>query len=201
MLSDLLETGNVQLHSPNLTFSKEEETSVVALLEETYNREKSGFPFEPPVFDPNAAIWAARTMYRAAQLILFREAEVQDLPKIFPAYQATITPEAALSADICLRYLPSMMFHLRSIDSDDPLLEVLHRHLMVWHYSYIKQIKEVGELNFDIFFKSDTLRQLYVDRIIEYKNEVLANHPACISYVKANMGMYKQHFWPALTQL
>lgn len=149
-----------------------------SFLAEEYATESINYPHTPPPFDPEAALWAAKILYTAAQLLLNRQHEAGDLPKLLPPYPQALTEGAILSADLSLRFLPPIIDQLQRIDPEDPLIPLLENLLLPWHYSGIGHPLPIEKLNFEPLSGMFCLRQLYIDRVIELKNRALAEHIA-----------------------
>lgn len=195
MIQNLRQNEDILLYGNILTITKNETTSVIDFLKKEYGQEALEFPFTAPEFDESAAIWAAKTVYITAQLMLYRENKAVDLPGLLPNYSGEINAAAILSADLCLRFLPNMLQQLKFIDSEDALNEILINLLQQWHYSGINYQLENSNLNFEHIITNKCLHQLYVNRIIDTKNIQLAQHAACINLVKASLGNFATKFW------
>lgn len=186
------------LFASQLHFSEEEQLDAVRYLAKEYEEEALNYPFKVPPFDEEAALWAAKIVYTASQLLLYRENKAHELTALLPAYFHPINASAILSADLTLRFLPDILLQLKAIDPEDPLIALLEGHLKTWHYSGICYPLAVEELDFTLLASSACLQQLYTDRIIFYKNQRLALHPEINSGVKATVGIYGPRFWREL---
>ncbi len=159
-----------------------------------YKKEALNYPHNPPFFDETAALWAAKTVYTAAQLMLYRADKGVELPKLLPDFTGEIKATSALSADLYLRFLPPLIVQLHLFDTEDPLIFLLENILHRWHYSAVNHAFHDEELNATLDFewvKSDKcLHQLYVNRILKYKNKKLAENPAFAPLIAANIGIY-----------
>ncbi len=198
MIVNLRTTEKVTLYNNLLTITEDETFLVETFLEKEYKTESLDFPFTTPTFDKDAAVWGAKTCYLAAQLILFRQNKVEELDKLFPPFAGEITANAMLSADVCLRFIPKMIFHLKAIDNEDELIPLLEKMLETWHYSAFGCQLILENLNFDVILTNPCLKQLYIDRIIATKNTKLAQLPAIYPLIINQLGMYKKEFWPTL---
>ena len=195
MIQQLWEKEEIMLYGNIMSITDEEIGAVGAFLKKAYNREALDYPHQTPEFDYQAAQWAAKTIYLAAQLLLYRENKETDLPKIILAYERKITPAAILSVDLCLRFLPALIKELKLIDQEDSLIEILEEILKDWHYSGVNHPMNEEDLNFEIIENDPCLLQLYCDRVIKNKNQKLANHKALINQIKANLGNHKNQLW------
>lgn len=174
-----------------------EEKAVGDFLQEEYEKEVLNFPGTPPPFDREAAVWAARIIFNASQLLLFREKDEKDIVQLLPSYTGEMTPAAFLAADLCLRCLPDVIGKAREINPDDSLILLLEDILRRWHYSGI------GHFEGDLFdwkpiLANDCLRLLYIDRVIERRVTALANSPALRPGVLAAIGDHPTYFWKEL---
>ncbi len=204
MIQHLRKTEEVVLYANVLSISDAELAQVGKLLLVEYHRESLDYPFHPPSFHISAAIWGAQTLYIAAQLLLYRKHAGDKLRELFPKADFLSSPETMLSADLCLRFLPGIYEELEGIDAEDPLLPILEEILIQWHYSSISNSKVSGKINDQLIASKLKLdpcfRQLYVDRVIKYKNHILAAQPFLNREVQAVLGIHGEHFWPELKQ-
>jgi hypothetical protein len=198
MLHDLRKNEDVLLYENILETYEQEEQEVIKFLADEYKTESLNYPFTPPAFDPRAALWAAKTVYIAAQLVLYRKPKTEDLPGLLPAFTGEITAAAMLSADLCLRFLPDLVVQLKLLDHEDALIPLLEDRLKVWHYSAIAYQPEVETLDLNILQTNNCLQQLYINRVIACKNQSLARHPAIMPFIKASLGIFTREFWNEL---
>lgn len=183
------------LHSRLAPGSAEEEALVGDFLDLEYANECLDYPGTAPDYDKAAALWGARTLYVAAQLLLYREHRNDELPALLPPYQGPLTPGAVLSADLCLRFLPDVLQQVKQIDVNDSLAVLLEKHLVQWHYSGVGYPLDEGQLNMHMVSSNVCLQLLYVNRIIHRKHRKLALLPVLQPLVKAAMGHYSSDFW------
>lgn len=169
MIKNLRQNEEVMLYANILEIAEEESIEVIEFLKSEYQQESFNYPYQALAFNNEAALWAAKLLYTAAQLMLYRENKEADLEKLIPEFNREITPPEILSADLCLRFLPAIVVQLRIIDPEDRLISILEEHLKKWHYSAINYTLEIGDLEFKQIIESPTLQQLYINRIIEYK--------------------------------
>lgn len=177
---------------------EEEEMAVLVYLETEFDRECLEYPFEPPVFDGKAALWAAKIVYSSTQLLLNRK----NLPEVaeyyLPIYEEPCTISSILSADLCLRFLTEVLSQSKLIDADDEVIDLLGNHLTIWHYSGIRRQPEIPEFNLEIILKSLCLTQLYVDRIIKREASIYFENEKLRELVIASLGDYRTAFWSEL---
>lgn len=196
MISLLRKEESIILYTNILKIEDQERSEVSTFLDGEYELEKVNFPFDPPSFNSEAALWAAEYVYIAAQLILFRSHEVEDVAKVLPNFKGEITASTILSVDLCFRFIPQMIDQLKNIDPDDPMILVIEEQLQDWHYSGIDYRLKTEILKTEIIHSSKCLEQLYINRIVKFKNKELAKLPAFQNILKAQFGIYEEAFWP-----
>ncbi|MDI3319394.1 hypothetical protein [Pinibacter soli] len=194
MIQHLRVEEQVMLYG-NLFETSSDEEEVCSFLQTEYQQESLTHPFQSPSFDGAAALWGARLIYNAAQLLLYRQNKPNDLIALFPDFQNEVTPSAIVSADLCLRFLPDVIAPLRLIDGEDQLIGILENHLKIWHFSAVKSELSFDALDFTLILSNPCIKRLYVDRVIEYKKLKLAFHPSLKPLVQASLGMYADVFW------
>lgn len=198
MIEKLRQEEEILLYDNILTISEQDSLALKAFLQAEYAQESLEYPYKVPIFDADAAVWAAKTIYIAAQLLLYRENKEKDLAALLPTFSGEYTPSAILSVDLSMRFLPDILQQLKLIDSEDALIPLLEKLLYDWHYSAVNYPLEIEKIAFDTFPKQDCLQQLYANRIIAHKNLHLAKHPLFHSWIQANLGMYANDFWKEL---
>lgn len=197
-IRQLREQETVVLYEKWIDVSAEEQEAVSVFLAEEHQTEALNYPFQAPVFDAPAGVWAALTVYRACQLLLHRSLDRSQLPGQLPPFEEPLTPSVLLSADLTLRFLPDVITRLQLIDPDDALIPILHGHLQAFHYSGVRLPLAVDELDFSPITANPCLHQLYADRVVAHKNQTLAKHPALREKIRANLGMFAATFWAEL---
>lgn len=197
MIQVLRQQEEVVLYAHVLTIDEQEQHEVTDYLHREYLIETLNFPSDSLSFNPEAALWGAKIIYNAAQFILYRNHQEKDLQPFFPAFENPVDAGAIVSADLCLRFLPDVLYQLEAIDSQDGLIPLLQQIAQTWHYSAIRYIRETEQLDFEAIVSDPSLLQLYTDRVIGYKNLKLSAHPLIQHHVKANLSLYADHFWKA----
>lgn len=195
MIKGLRENEEIILYANRPEFSENERIKVINFLRKEYDREALNFPFEAPIFNEGAAIWSAEFVYLVAQFILYRKDNIGKLDELFPIYLQEVDASTALSVDLTFRFIPDMLLQLRSIDSEDPLINLVEDQLHKWHYSGIKYDLDVHNIEMNWIFSSRCMQQLYVDRIIAYKNIKLAKNKNIYPHLKATLSIFETFFW------
>lgn len=195
MVQHLRQHEEVMLFGNILRIDEADAAETVAYLQEQYRAESLEYPYTAPPFDAAAALWAAKTMNMAAQLLLYRENKPDDLESLFPPFGREPDSAGILSADLCLRFLPDTLRELRLIDSLDPLILILENILLQWHYSGISYPLDLSKTDPETGLADPCVRQLYIDRIIHYKNISLAQHERFRNHISAALGLYAPGYW------
>lgn len=164
----LLERGDLILLSRFVKPMEEEEEYVAQILQQRFEEERSGFPYEQGEFQEKSAVWAAKVVFIAAQLLILREVPDDKLAGLFPAFEGEPSIDDLLSADLCLRYLPEVIERAEDIDVFDQLITILDGFLTKFYYSGLGRegLKIENHWN-DHWESSNTFRILFVERILE----------------------------------
>ena len=174
------------------------DAEIVRFLEQSYQSESINYPFDAPAFNPAAALWGAHTMYIASQFLINRSLSTKNMQKYLPDFPDVATSACILSADLTLRFLPDIFQELKVIDSDDSLIGILEQRLTRWHYSGIRADLAPDTLDFSVVITDPCLYQLYLNRVILYKKNKLAIHPALQIGIWHNLGAHADILWPDL---
>lgn len=197
MIQTLRLNEEVILYNNLLDISAMEVSEVVEFLRDEFTKESTSYPYynELPEYNPEAAMWAAQTVYISAQLILYRANKEKDLALLFPPATFGINASTVLSADLCLRFVPDLLNQLKLIDSEDGLIDILEKTLVEWHYSGIAYPLKADTLDFTPMVNDYCLLALYVQRVIEHRKITLAKQAPCKELIKAQLGDYGQDLW------
>lgn len=188
----------VILYDKLITIAQTEENEAVLFLETEYEKETLEYPGIAPGFNSESALWAARTVYLATQLLLHREHKMSDVKELLPFYIGVIDASAIISADLCLRFLPQIITEIRKIDPEDLIIEILEQHLIQFHYSAIGSDLYAENISFDVVAANDCLLQLYVDRIVQRKSVKWAQSDFIKKQLEIGFGDYQKLFWAQL---
>ena len=199
MIQNLRENEEVMLYGELLDISESEGEEVAEYLKKQYEEESLDYPYVAPVYDKKAALWGAKTIYFAAQLLLYRENITQDVAQILKPNEFECTPARILSADLTLRFLPDILNQVKMIESEDPLIDMIESILKIWHYSSISIKDQCEDLNFKEIVEDKCLLQLYCNRVIYFKKVNLAKREELKNVILANLGFYKAEFWNELS--
>jgi hypothetical protein len=190
-LTALLETGRVRVGLADLpaehSIAEADETlrtfDAVARLE---------MADDAPDFRLEAARWGASTLYRACQLLVFRDldqaAVKHGLSRPCPG---TIDPATIYSVDLTLRWLPDLLTLARAAAIRDVLVEELLRLAREWPLSSVG-IKDLEGIEPGAIIEHASLLQLYVDRVIARRDKSRLVHPAVVRGVRRALGMFPE---------
>ncbi|MBL7746322.1 MAG: hypothetical protein JNM19_02745 [Chitinophagaceae bacterium] len=189
----------IVIFEKKFTTSAAEEKEVSFFLQTEYENESQDYPLTAPIFEPSAALWAAKIIYLGSQLLLFREETARDIQVLFPEYKDDVTSRVQLSADICLRFLPCLLKKVKEIDPNDPLIPHLETILIRFPYSAIGYFAESGKLQFDdLFLQNDCCSQLVVNRVIAKRDRNTADIQNIKPIIESALGDYQKIFWPGI---
>ena len=195
MIETLRKQEDVILHDHFLNITDLEKESVDTYLKTEYQAESLNYPHQTPIYHSKASIWGAQVIYITAQLLLCRKKENQELQALFPKASFEINASTILSVDLCLRFLPLLINELHRINNEDPLLDILDQIMYTWHYSGINYDLNINKINLQPVIETPCLQQLYINRVIEYKNMDLAMHPQLHPWIKGNLGLHSSEYW------
>lgn len=188
----------VILYDKLITIAQTEEKEAVLFLETEYEKEILEYPGTAPQFNGEAALWSARTLYLATQLLLHREHKMSDVKELLPFYKGKIDASAIISSDLCLRFLPQIITEIRKIDPEDLIIDILEKHLIHFHYSAIGSDLDSENVNFEIIAENDCLLQLYIDRVVQRKSIKWAQSDFIKKQLEIGFGDYQKLFWAQL---
>lgn len=176
-------------------FGAQEAREADDFLRSEYERELKEYPSGAPVYNSEAALWAAALIYRAAQLLLYREQKEVQLEGMFPDYTGERSLSAILSADLTLRFIPSVLEKLHEIDPEDGLLVILNKVAAEWDYSAIGSKVNSVLPDFEMAVNNRLFMKLYIDRIIAVRDQRLASNAAVNREIRSSLGMYTNELW------
>jgi len=191
----LLECGRVTVPAPQSDSLHSEADEVRRLLDERGRALALNFSREPPALDLEVALWAARQMYRASQLAIYRELNSGAIEQLLgdPCPQA-LPAARHWSVDLTFVFLPDLLLLARSASREDPLVTRLFEWAAAWPLSSVG-IPGVCPQNVSNIAVHDGLLKLYVDRILAKKDWSRLKDPAVQVAAATSLGAYLQE-WP-----
>ncbi len=164
---------------------------ILEYLEKEFRVESETWPSGQYAFNQDAALWAAKMIYNASQLLINRSEVYSEVVEHISNYKGEININTVLSIDLTLRFLPSIIEKLKQIDLDDLLitdLEAIGRH---WHYSYMSSVTDEAGIDFSWVERDALMLQLYAEKLSIVNNSILMKTQFIDTYMKATLGLYK----------
>jgi hypothetical protein len=196
-IQGLLTEGKVSINAALSGFSEEDLSETGKLLEQVHQQDSLEMPGLAPGFSKEAALWAATRFYISVQMAVLREIDEAAISQQLKPYEEKITPEAIYSADLVLRYLPTLFELGKGFAPADILVEKLKQLAGQWPFSSVG-IDPGEKANEDIIFANASLKQAYLDRVIAHKDAYRINNQQIQDYIKESTGGYAEMLWPGL---
>lgn len=194
LLSELFEHGRVGVSQPG-ELGEDELLRADALLAEQELYVRRDFPGAAPLWSPPAARWAAVMFYRACQLAVYRELQVES----YVAAPGPPAPErpadgACLasvhySVDLVFRFLPDLQRLAHGVARQDPLLERIAQWGRDWPLSSVG-MKDLVPQHVDGLVAHPGLLRYYADRVIARRDASRLQHEQVRAAVRQALGLY-----------
>ena len=195
---DLIEFGVVTVDKPNFKISSTERSETIDFLVNYYQEDLAEMPGIAPSFDENAAIWAATYFYKAVQLVINRDIKQAEISRELSPYEEQIMANSIYSADLIFRHIRSLFELAKGLAPSDIVVERLRGLAFQWPYSSVGiEIDKTADIN--TILSDDSLRQVYVDRIIQLKDNHRADDPVIQKLIISSVGNHIEKIWPQLT--
>jgi hypothetical protein len=184
-VQSLLESGRVKVPPEEAA-----PTDLEAAVAELDRATRPDMAYDAPALSVPVAVWALALLHRASQALVFREIEAEAVRQALatPCPQPP-SPSVCYSADLALRYLPDLSSLASGIAPDDPLVAGLITLGRAWPLSSVG-ITGLDDVDPSAFIDDPSLRQLYVDRIIERGDAARLSHPVVRSAVREAVGAF-----------
>ena len=155
-LEQLLETGTVSIETPDRPSEHEVEDGV-KILQQFETVWRLEWAAVAPRFDPNVASWAGQSLYRACQLLVFRDLPVES-PLVSDWSEgsdesdrsdlAGDKPTEHYNVDLTFRFLPQVWRFTQHEAENDPLTEIVRDWCFRWPLSSVGAVNLAGS---DVF--------------------------------------------------
>ncbi|CAN5802394.1 hypothetical protein BH09VER1_BH09VER1_49530 [soil metagenome] len=186
-LHALFESGHVSVASKLVAEDPEE---IGSLVQDFDRVARLNLAVDAPGLDLEVGKWAAALLYRMSQLVVLRTIEAEEVAASFQVRcPSERSPATDYSADLFLRYLPDVHALAKRLAADDPLVAQLEKLAGDWPLSSVG-MKDIARGRIDSFIHDASLRQLYVDRIIENKAFHLAQEPEMAEEIRVSCGVF-----------
>lgn len=153
---------------------------------------RPGMAFDPPLLVESAAAWSVRLLYRSCQFLAYREVDEETVRRTLsePCPEQP-SPAVCYSVDLAMRYIPELLTLSRGIAPGDPLVDALVSLAKRWPLSSVGST-DLGELDPAPFIDHPSLRQLYVDRVLERRDLSRLRHPMVRQAAAAAIGGFPE---------
>lgn len=187
-VSSLLERGVARVAAPTEA-PPADWRAAVAELDQVARPELA---FDPPPLVEPAAEWGLSVLYRSCQFLTYREVDAETVCRtLSDPCPRPPGPAVCYSVDLALRFLPDVLSLARGIAADDPLVSSLMRLAWAWPLSSVG-VKGVSNVDIRSFVDDRSLRQMYVDRIIERSDVSRLDGPHIRESVRAALGNFPE---------
>ncbi len=187
-LESLFESGCVRVAFP-LPLSATGVDAGNAVLCAFEQRWRCELPAGIPPYEPTSAGWAGTQLFRACQLLVFRdlgEAEVHELLASSNAPNPKC-PTAVYNVDLTFRFLPDLFKLANAHSANDPLVGHLRSWARTWPLSSVG-IPDPAPWEAESFREYGGLLAMYVDRIIAADDTSRLRQPQVAEAVRAALG-------------
>lgn len=194
-IEDLVTKGVVTVSSEAAPFDEQDLQQAQTALLQYYANDSLNMPGTAPAFHADAAIWAANYLYRAVQLTLLRNLDENAVRALLTPFNGEITAAAVYSADLSLRYLPTVLELAKGLSPDDVLVVLLKQTTKDWPYSSVGM--ELGnDSDINAIMNDASLKYSYIDRIIEARDTNRCNNTQVNDLVAEALGDHAGALWP-----
>lgn len=195
MIKNLFLTEDLVLYGQIDAITEAHTAAVLDFLSKFYREEAVGYPGSAPKFHQASAAWASKVLFHASQLVMYRAHSGESLIQFVPPYKGEMTASAMITADLCLRFIPSILAHLEQIDLEDELIPLLKDLLRQWHFSGLLSDVALEDVELGPILQDECLKKLYIDRIIEQKKKEVGQRLELKPLVQSALGDHENQFW------
>lgn len=196
-IESLVNEGTVTVKGTLISFTEKDIQQTAITLQHYYLEDSLEMPYSAPAFSKDAALWAAEYFYKAVQLVVLRDEKEETVKQVLVPYHNQINPESIYSADLVLRYLPALFDLAKGLAPADLLVKELRTIAIQWPFSSVG-IAMDEPVNNDIIFSSASLKQAYIDRIIQKQDKKRISGEAIKTLLYETTGKYAISIWPYL---
>ena len=180
------EAGEVQTDDPQLT-------ELLLGLDQSYRQQ---LPRALPPLSLPAALFGALLLYRAAQVLAYRQIPVNSLQQAVSGGPQELGAGEQVSVDLCLHFLPDLVRLARAAANDDPLVECLLDLAARWPLSSVGiagvKLTAQGQARVQALAQDPAAWRLYVDRVLHTSDASRLTDPATKTAVRAAVGAFPQ---------
>ncbi|OQP46900.1 hypothetical protein A4H97_05105 [Niastella yeongjuensis] len=194
-IQDIIQQGKVIVAGAVVPFTGEDIQQATQRLREYYEQQLPELTGRVPAFEPEAAVWAAVYLYRAAQLTVLRALDEDAVNGLLTPFTGAVSPGTILSVDISFRHLPNLVKVAKGLSPEDALVKQIQAAAVQWPFSSVG-MKVEKEVNIDVIMHDTCLRRAYIDRIIDTRDKNRCNNELVNEYIKEALGDHGQLLWP-----
>lgn len=188
-LRDILESSHVAVATDD-ELTRDDLRAADEVLGEADRLWRLEAPGTPPALALPAARWAAIVLFRACQAIVDRDLGMDRFAADTRARPFDVAnPAVHSSVDLTFRFLPEVIAVARRIAEADPLVDALRQLAAEWPLSSVG-IDGIAATAIAPVLADESLRQLYVDRIIARGAVDRLDSPRLRDDVKRALGAY-----------
>jgi len=190
---DLGSTGDVQISRGwPLPADAEEVRRTWSAIHYLNELRREECPLSAPQLDLEAAGWAAATMYRMTQFLVYRDLDAaQIVASAQDACPKPMSPLTIYSVDLTFNHLPRLMQLAVGFAPRDPLIVWIHELCSDWPLSSVGGPR-VKVRNLEPILSHHSLRLAYRDRVIATQDLSRLTDDRVIQDVKAALGAHPE---------
>jgi hypothetical protein len=166
------------------------------LLQELDHAHRQQLPREMPPLRMETAVFGALILYRAAQVLTYRDTRSEGLHQAIVNGPTACDASEQSSADLCLHFLPDLARLARAAATSDPLVECLLELGARWPLSSVGiagvQLNDDGQARVNELAKHPAAWRLYVDRVLQTGDASRLADPATKAAARAAVGAFPQ---------
>ena len=193
-LNSLFENGRVRVDTNEFTEPADLQNAAEKLRElETFVRTDA--PRGLPDLDLDCALRATMLLYKCCQLYVDQSASNADsfnqTMQSFREIGDTQKPSTHYSADIVLRFLPTLWKLTQRVSRSDNLTELLETAGTYWPLSSVGMQLSESQFWHPVLDENSALQQIYIDRIIATQDESRIAEPKVRAGIRRAVGMHE----------
>jgi hypothetical protein len=186
----LFDNGHVQVASMDAGTADDtaELAETLASLDALRRRQ---LPSGLPPFDATAAVYGARALYGACQLLTFRDFTEADLAGAIAIPPARPNPVEHFSVDLLMQFLPDVVRLAKAAAPQDPLVARLLELGRRWPLSSVG-IANIGRVDASPLKENSALWRLYPDRVLATGDSAQLADSDVRDAIRASIGAYPE---------
>ena len=148
--------------------TNDEVTQTIQLLEKADLLARRHAPADPPPFDPQAALWAARVLqFACVRLVDKIEMDIELPEDLAQAEPDATSASHHWSVDLVFRSWWDLVKRSTTENEDDPLNATLLSIASRWPLAAVGTPAQTSSDRLSVVWDHPSLRQIYIDRVIQ----------------------------------